>query len=340
MNFDRIGLVGPGAMGLFHAIYMAQAGLPVTLLDHRKSRARRLSGGVTLVRPAGADSEAVTVRAQIPCRPVFAERTPFDLLIFTVKAWATARAVEQAAHLIGPNTALLSLQNGLGNIEALRQHQKAELVLAGVTTSGATLEDEHTVIERGVGDIIIGSTVGNRALADEVAALLGRALPAEAVCDIWPVIWRKLAANCAINPLTAMLDIPNGLLPDTPARHLMGEVAFEVGQVAQALGVEIDVKELPRSVEDVCRLTAHNVSSMLQDTRAGKRTEVEQLNGAVAHAAEKVGIKAPLNMALTALLKAHEWRREYEQQKRQDRRQERYEHRRQRRAPSIEESNE
>jgi 2-dehydropantoate 2-reductase len=298
-------------MGLLHAIRLTQGGVPGTLLDHRKSRARRLSGGVALQVPATDAAPAETLRVQVPCRSLHLVRDPFDLLIFTVKAWATERAVGQAAHLIGPDTVLMSLQNGLGNVEALQAHQKPELVLAAVTTSGATLLDEHTVIERGLGTISLGSIAGNHDLARDVAALLsGAGLPAEALEDIWPVIWGKLAINCAINPLTAMLDIENGLLLESPARHLMGEVAFEVGRVAQAVGVDLDPRELPRAVEEVCRLTAHNVSSMLQDARGGRRTEIEQLNGAVARTAEKVGAPAPLNMALAALLQAHEWRRE------------------------------
>jgi len=169
MTCDRIGIVGPGAMGLLHAIHLARAGLPVTLLDHRKSRARRLSGGVMLIVPARGDRDAETIHAQIPCRRAASERTPFDLLIFTVKAWATARAAADAAHLIAPHTVLLSLQNGLGNVEALQAHQQPALVLAGVTTSGATLIDEHTVVERGLGTITLGSPAGNDELAEEVA---------------------------------------------------------------------------------------------------------------------------------------------------------------------------
>jgi len=236
---------------------------------------------------------------------------------------------------------LVSLQNGLGNVEALQAHQQPELVLAAVTTSGATLLDEHTVIERGLGTISLGSTVGNAALVEEVTALLnGAGLPAEACADIWPTLWRKLAVNCAINPLTAMLDLENGLLLDAPVRHLMGEVAFEVGQIARAVGVEIEPRDLPRAVEEVCRLTAHNTSSMLQDTRAWRRTEVDQLNGAVVRAAEQVGLKAPLNMALAALLKAHEWRRDEAQQERTRVRDERRDQRRRKREPHPQESNE
>jgi 2-dehydropantoate 2-reductase len=340
MSFDRIGIVGPGAMGLLHAIHMTQAGLPVTLLDHRKSRARRISGGTVLVRQNEAGEEE-RLPVQIPCRALHVVREPFDLLIFTVKACATERASEQVRHLVQPHTVLVSLQNGLGNIEALQENREPERVLAAVTTSGATLYDEHTVTEHGVGTISLGSPAGNLALAEEVAALFnGAGLPAEACAEIWPVIWRKLATNCAINPLTAMLDIENGLLLDAPVRHLMGEVAFEVGQVAQALGVDIEPKELPRAVEEVCRLTEHNTSSMLQDTRADRGTEVDQLNGAVVRAAEKVGLKAPLNMALASLLRAHEWRRDADQQERTRKRHERREHRHPKREPKQQESSE
>lgn len=339
MSFSRIGIVGPGAMGLLHAIHMTHAGVPVTLLDHRKSRARRLSGGLQLWIP-GSEGGG-TLQVQAPCRALHMVKEPFDLLIFTVKACATARAAESATHLLKPETVLVSLQNGLGNVEALQQHQKAELVLAAVTTSGATLHDEHTVVQRGLGTISMGSPAGNLELAAQVAALFERGgLPAEAVTAIWPVIWRKLAVNCAINPLTAMLDIENGLLLDAPVRHLMGEVAFEVGQVARALGVEVEPRELPRAAEEVCRLTAKNVSSMLQDVRSGRQTELEQLNGAVVRRAEQVGLKAPLNMALASLLKAHQWRQEYERQERDRIRDARRQHRQERRRPPEQEQSE
>jgi 2-dehydropantoate 2-reductase len=208
-----------------------------------------------------------------------------------------------------------------------------------VTTSGATLYDEHTVIQRGLGTITLGSPAGNLELAQAVAELFaGAQLPAEAVADIWPVIWRKLAINCAINPLTALLDVQNGLLLDAPVRHFMGEIALEVGQIARAAGVDLEPKELPRAVEEVCRLTAANVSSMLQDTRAERHTEIDQLNGAVAKVAEKVGAKAPLNMALTALLKGFEWRRELAEQERQAKQEARRGKREQREQPQQETS--
>lgn len=314
----RLGVVGPGAMGLLHAAYLAQAGLPVTLVDHRRGRAQRLRQGFHLLRDLAEGGPLVS---HLRCRPARDLKPPFKLLIFTVKACHTAQAAAQAAHLIGPDTVLLSLQNGLGNVEVLQHYQRPELVLAAVTTSGATRLEADTVIQRGLGVITLGSVGGNWALAQEVAQLFtGAGLPAEAVADIQPVLWRKLAINCAINPLTALLDLPNGLLPQTPAAELMAEVAREVGQVALAAGVPLDPEALPEIVSEVCRLTAENKSSMLQDVMAQRETEIDQINGGVARVAEQVGMPAPLNRALTALLKAHEWRREWAQQEQRSQR--------------------
>jgi 2-dehydropantoate 2-reductase len=320
MSFERIGIVGPGAMGLLHAAYLAQGGQPVTVVDHRRGRAQRLRQGFRVV-PSG-DDHPPHIETQLTCRPARDLKPPFDLLIFTVKAFATGTAAAEAVHLIGPRTVLMSLQNGLGNVEALQQYQRPELILAAVTTSGATLLEENLVIERGLGTISLGSIAGNHERARDVAALLaGAGLPAEALADIWPVIWRKLAINCAINPLTAMLDIENGLLLEAPVTELMRQVALETGVVAQACGVTLDAASLPEAVSEVCRLTANNVSSMLQDVRAWRQTEIGEINGAVVREAEKVGALAPLNMALTALLGAHEWRREQVEQERELRRQ-------------------
>lgn len=322
----RLGVVGPGAMGLLHAAYLAQAGLSVTLVDHRRGRAQRLRQGFNVLREVEAGG---ALASRLRCRPARDLKPPFDLLIFTVKACSTAAAAEQAAHLIGPETVLLSLQNGLGNVEVLQQYQRPELVLAAVTTSGATRLEADTIIQRGLGAITLGSVGGNLALAQEVAEMFtSAALPAEAVADIMPVLWRKLAINCAINPLTALLDLPNGLLPQTPAAELMGEVAREVGRVAQAAGVPLDPDTLPEIVVEVCRLTAENKSSMLQDVMAERETEIDQINGGVVQRAKQVGVEAPLNKALTALLKAYEWRRERAQQEQRSQR----EARRQRRA--------
>jgi len=313
-------------MGLLHAAYLAQAGLSVTLVDHRRGRAQRLRQGFRVVTSAEG---AADLETRLPCRPARNLKPPFDLLIFTVKAFATAQAATEVAHLIGPQTALMSLQNGLGNVEALRQHQQPELILAAVTTSGATLADENRVIERGLGSISLGSIAGNHDLAREIAALLsGAGLPAEALEDIWPTLWRKLAVNCAINPLTAMLDLKNGLLLEAPVAELMGQVAQEAGTVAQALGVDLDPSALPDTVAEVCRLTADNISSMLQDARAGRQTEIDEINGAVVREAEKVGAPAPLNMALTALLKAREWRHEWAERQREQLRERKRETRR------------
>lgn len=311
----RIGVVGPGAMGLLHAAYLARSGFSITLLDYRRSRARRLSKeGFLLLRAETAETIADS-RIFLPCRLARDLKRPFDIFLFVVKAYATAQAAADVSHLIAPHTIVISLQNGLGNVEALQKYQKAEFILAAVTTSGATLMREGFVVERGLGTISVGSVGKNLKLAQQMAALFAQAgLPAEAQADIWPVIWRKLAINCAINPLTALLNVPNGQLLMSPAGELMQDLAYETGLVAQALGVALNPEELPAATVEVCRLTADNISSMLQDIRNGRRTEIEQINGGVVERAQQLGLSAPLNRTMTILIKALEWQKQKEAQ--------------------------
>jgi 2-dehydropantoate 2-reductase len=148
-SIERICIVGPGAMGLLHAAYLKRAGLNVHLLDYNRARAERLNREKIILADA---PEAL----DIPCHatPDFG---PVDLLIVCVKAYSTATAAEHAAPLMGDDTVLLSLQNGLGNLEIIEQYQRLGLVLLGTTTSGATLVDFNVVRQEGLGDIQIGS---------------------------------------------------------------------------------------------------------------------------------------------------------------------------------------
>lgn len=303
---ERWGVVGPGAMGLMHAAYLHQAGLDITLIDHRPERSRQLRQGFRLQRDPAAGGD---LQLRLPCQMATELQPPFDLLLFTVKAWATATAAAQVATLVGPDTVLVSLQNGLGNVEILQQYQRPERVLAAVTTSGATRLAADVISQRASGTLQLGSVGGNRELAQRVARQFASAgLPAEAVDDIAPILWSKLTVNSAINPLTALLDLPNGQLPRSPAARLSEAVARESVSVARAAGVELDPEVLAELVVRVCHETADNSSSMRQDFAARRPTEISQINGAVVQVAARAGAEAPLNRALTDLVQAHEWR--------------------------------
>ena len=305
-------IVGAGAMGCLHAGLLGRmAHLDVALLDHRTDRAELINEqGVIIEAPA----ETYTV--SVPCTANAQELSIADLVIILTKAYDTLAAAEHCAPVVGPETAVLTLQNGLGNYQILQQHFASERVLAGTTSSGATLLDTGQVRQAGLGQIVLGSPTGNQSLADETAELLGSAgLEVAVTTDVDALLWRKVLINCAINPLTALTRRRNGeLLERAALRDLAGQVAEEVYRVGQAVGIDWGEFAPRREVEEVCRTTAANQSSMLQDDLAGRRTEVEYITGAVASAAERHGAAAPLCQCLTALVEglSHRNRRQME----------------------------
>ena len=293
-------IVGPGAMGCLHAGLLGRVPhLDITLLDHRTDRAELINEqGVIIEAPA----ETYTV--SVPCTADAQELTIADLVIIFTKAYDTAAAAQNCAPVVGPETEVLTLQNGLGNYQILQQHFSAEQVLAGTTSSGATLLGTGRVRQAGISKIVLGSPTGNAAIADSTVELLKSAgLEVELTTDLDALLWRKVLINCAINPLTALTRRRNGeLLAIAALRDLAGQVAEEVYRVGQAVGIDWAEFDPRREVEEVCRTTATNQSSMLQDILAGRRTEVKYITGAVANAAERHGVAAPLCQCLTALV--------------------------------------
>jgi len=293
-------IVGPGAMGCLHAGLLGKMPhLDIALLDYRADRAELINEqGVIIEAPAGIYTVSV------PCTADAQELSIADLVIIFTKAYDTAAAAQNCAPVVGPETAVLTLQNGLGNYQILQQHFAAEQVLAGTTSSGATLLGTGRVREAGISKTVLGSLTGNAAIADSTVELLKPAgLEVELTADVDALLWRKVLINCAINPLTALTRRRNGeLLESAALRDLAGQVAEEVYRVGQAVGIDWGELDPHRAVEEVCRATATNQSSMLQDILAGRRTEVQYITGAVADAAKRHGAAAPLCQCLTALV--------------------------------------
>ena len=293
-------VVGPGAMGCLHAALLAEGGARVGLLDHRPERAARIAArGISLERD-GAVSEA-----PIACSAEAGDFHPARIILILVKAWATAEATRHALPAAGEDTLMLTLQNGLGNWERIAQVIPAERVLAGTTSTGATLLDEGVVRLAGMGRTLLGSPAGRSDRARQAAELLSASgVPAEAVEDVESALWTKAIVNAAINPLTALTRRRNGeLLEDEGLRATLALVADEAAAVARACGAEVPV-DMASVVEEVCRQTSTNRSSMLQDMLAGRRTEIDFINGEIARRAAEEDIAAPLCAAMTALVRA------------------------------------
>lgn len=230
-----------------------------------------------------------------------------DLAVVTVKSYDTESAVSQLAEC--ELDAALSLQNGLGNEAVLAEHLECH-VLAGTCTYGAVLRDPGHVECTGRGTVELGPWRGGKSdRADRLGHLFDDAgLETMVAADMPRRLWRKLAVNAGINPPTALARVANGELVDGPAGETAREAAREVGRVAAANDVDLSPEDAAEAMVDVARHTAANQSSMLQDVEAGRRTEIDAINGAVL---DRAVTAVPVNRTLVALIRGWERQRSH-----------------------------
>jgi 2-dehydropantoate 2-reductase len=301
----RIAVLGAGAMGgLYGARLARDPANRVAMIDPDAGRIGAIArDGLTLEAPEGR----TTVRVEAATSPE--GLGPRDLVIVLVKAFDTASAAASAALLAGPGTMVLTLQNGLGNIEALAKVLGPERVVGGTTSFGAVAGEGGIVELRGLGETVVGVPGGGGGPGmGRLAAALDRAgLAAKAADDIEARIWGKLAVNAGINALAGLLGVPNGaLLTADWTRRLMEAAVGEAVEAAAGAGVGLDFRAVHARTLEICRLTAANICSTLQDLRRGRRTEIDFINGAVVEAAARASVPAPVNRLLASMIRAKE----------------------------------
>jgi 2-dehydropantoate 2-reductase len=224
-----------------------------------------------------------------------------DLALVTVKTADTEAAARALADC--ELDAALSLSNGMGNEATLAAHLDCP-VLAGTCTYGAILDEPGRVTCTGVGEAVLGPREGgDSATADAVGAAFDAAgIETTVAADMPRRLWEKLAVNAGINATTALARVENGALLDGEAHDVAAAAALETAQAARNAGVELTDCEAVAAVERVAAATAANTSSMYQDVRAERPTEVDAINGYVVEHAND----APVNRTLAGLLRAWE----------------------------------
>ena len=302
-----IAIVGAGAIGSLFGGLLARSGQTVWLYnrsDLAHMRAIAEAGALTL---ATADAQhRVPVRAVTRVDDIDG---PIDLMLIAVKAYDTANAIADAARLVSEDTLALSLQNGVGTDRVIAAHVPEDRILRGVTAQAAHIPTPGVVRWAGSGPTILGWCDPDVVRPDErakpvVDALSEAGLEAEFAADIRPPIYEKLLVNAAINPLTALFDVPNGRLVEDPSlRTLLVDLARETHPIVTSQGGSLSAAEAIDRVTAVCERTAENVSSMLQDVRRNKRTEIEHINGAVVRIGDELDVPAPLNRLVTELIR-------------------------------------
>ncbi len=235
--------------------------------------------------------------------PLPAGAAPVDLAIVATKAQGTGWAADLAARLLAPEGTALTIQNGLGHHERLAARVGLERVAVGVIYVGAALVDGEL---RTTGPARV--ELGRARHVDELAGLLAAGgMTARVVDDPWPAVWRKLVANAAVNPITALIGCTNGeLIVHAAGSAVADALAREAARVATASGVPIAEDEAVRLWRAMADLTAANPSSMLQDVRAGRATEIDAIAGELVRRGEARGVPAPLTEALCRLVQVLE----------------------------------
>lgn len=227
---------------------------------------------------------------------------PPELLIVTTKAYDTEEAVRTCRRWTEKKTMVLTLQNGLGNLELLRAW-KGNRAFGGTTTMGARLLSPGRVRVSGIGKTVIGADMDPSGAAMLARVFSKAGIPATTKNDISREIWAKAVVSACINPVTAVLRVPNGKLFDSPIiARFIREVCQECVDVACSEGIQLSSALMYARVRVVARNTSRNLCSMLQDVERENRTEIGQINGAFCRIGKDKGTPTPLNNALVAMV--------------------------------------
>jgi len=290
----NIAIIGNGAIGQLWAHYLTLAGHQVTLIGRRDGAAIQAYQLQTLA----GDSLSQPMRylgSKLPKSP--------ELLIVTTKAYQVADALNpMLSQLV--HCPIVLMHNGLGSVEQLALSPSHQVLLA--TTSHAALKSEQGIAHTGKGQTTLGRYQGiDRCSAQSIVDLLNHALPLVTLSeDIEATLWRKLAINCVINPLTALNKCTNGQLSDAQYQPQIGRIITEISHLMQAMTIDLDETSLHQTIAQVITDTARNYSSMHQDIIHQRPTEIEHINGYVVRKGQEHGIATPENEKLWLAIKS------------------------------------
>jgi 2-dehydropantoate 2-reductase len=297
----KIAVVGAGAMGSLFGAMLAEAGKEVCLYDVWVEHVQAINkDGLTIER------EGKTRTLRIDATTESEQIGQAELIIIFVKSTHTAAAAETARELAGSAGVVMTLQNGMGNADILAETIDPERVLAGTTSHGATMLGPGRIRHAGAGATTIGAwaaTKQGRKRANRLADFFTSiGIDSEAVDDVRSVLWNKLLINIGINAITALTAIKNGRILDLDiTRNLSRKAVEEAMKIAGRMNIKVR-QDAVDHVYAVADATAANRSSMGQDVDNRRQTEIGTINGYIVREAKRLGMQAPVNETLTALV--------------------------------------
>jgi 2-dehydropantoate 2-reductase len=303
-KWPRIAVVGAGAVGGYFGGLLARAGAPVVFIGRPAFVAAVKEKGLALDTLQFQE----TIRAEASSE-LSAARSA-ELVLFCVKTTDTEAVARELKPLLSPNATVISLQNGVDNVERIRAASGIE-ALPAVVYVAASVPEPGRVKHVGRGDLVVGPRDPH---TEKIAALFERAgVPCRISDNIVGELWTKLVMNCAANAVSALARVTYGeIAANAEARKLVTNVVREVLAVAVAAGILVPGMEEPeRGIAAALKLAeamSKATSSTAQDLAKGKRTEIDALNGYISRRGDELGVAAPVNHALYALVKLAEGR--------------------------------
>jgi 2-dehydropantoate 2-reductase len=296
----RIVIIGAGAMGCYFAARLVESGAIVRLIDVNTQRLNALArDGITISDDHGARIVPIEITSAASIG------TDTDMIILFTKSMHSADAIRGVSHLAQAGTYVMTLQNGLGNAETIAEVFPSERVLFGVTDIPADLTADTSVSSHGHGRIALGpfqpqGLTGAKRAATRLQ-MAGLDVTVDAMVE--SAIWEKLAFNAALNALAAVTGLTVGGMDAPAGRRIAYAIMDETIMTATAKGLLIDRERVLEKINFAMAHHRGHKASMLQDRLAGRMTEIDSINGAVANVARALGIKTPVNETMADLVR-------------------------------------
>jgi 2-dehydropantoate 2-reductase len=302
----KVGIIGAGAMGSLFASHLVDGGAEVWAFDQWREHIDAIEKHGLIVKRTGSE-RAIRLKATADASAA----GPCDAVLVMVKYHQTVAALRASEPMIGPHTTIITLQNGLGNVENIASAYPANCVVFGLTTLTCEMlgpgKIEASYSNHGETYLWPADRRTNEAIAPFCAHLNAGGINASLAPDIELRIWKKLIVNCCLNTMCAITGLSVGILIEQPSSWpLLDGVADEISAVAIAKRIPLE-REIARAfLRQVAEEARAHYPSMLIDVRSRRQTEVDCLNGAVLREAGRLGIRAPYNQALYSTIRVIE----------------------------------
>ena len=304
-GYMRIAVLGGGAMGMLYGGYLSRRH-DVLIVDRKQALADKAGHAGLEIMEADGTREAYHPAVVKDS----AGQAPADLLILFVKAMYNREALSQNKALIGPDTYLLTLQNGSGHEDIILEYTDKEHVLIGTTQHNSAVADLGVIRHPGSGLTCIGPLSGDASRLTWITDAFEQCgLRTECSGDIRRIVWRKLFTNSSVSALTGVLQMPMGYIASNPSAWAMCDTLIrEAVAVAGGEGLDFDALEMVNEVRGICERNPGGLTSIYADLRDGRMTEVDTISGSVVRAGDRNGVPAPSHRMIVRMVHAMEQR--------------------------------